>query len=208
MFPEHADKLTAAATLEWFNASDIKGATVIGYGTPLPTPADAKTYGYGPTTTTKSWVFIGAYAAPRQLVGVARKATGLLGKTTIADATGNPKRIGTITNKIVAGVVGQADYWTEPLPWIESQNMLYQTDAEENEASGFAFANAQMGVPWLLVRGISDTVLYPNAYDAIVSSRRDRRPLSRGAPAAGDRQGTHHDFRPVADRECVPGPTT
>src|ERR1700733_9121109 len=48
--------------------------------------------------------------------------------------------------------------------------MLYQTDAEENEGSGFAFANAQLGVPWMLVRGISDSVWYPNAYDGVLAS--------------------------------------
>jgi len=151
-------------------ASDVRGATIVGYGTPLPTPGDAKSYGYGPPTPDKSWVYVGAYAAPLQLVDVARQAGDLLGTTTIADATGNPNRTGTIANKLVVGVIGQADVWTEPLSWIEAQNMLYQTDAEENEASGFAFANAQLGVPWLLVRGISDSVWYPKAYDGIISS--------------------------------------
>jgi len=151
-------------------ASDVRGATIVGYGTPLPTPADAKTYGYGPPTPDKSWVYVGAYAAPLELVDVARQASDRLGTTTIADATGDPKRTGMIDNKLVVGVVGQGDVWTEPLSWIEAQNMLYQTDAEENEASGFAFANAQLGVPWLLVRGISDSVWYPKAYDGIESS--------------------------------------
>jgi adenosylhomocysteine nucleosidase len=103
-------------------------------------------------------------------VKTAEKASSLLGKTAISDATGDSKRTGYIENKVVAGVVGQADVWTEPLSWIEAQNMLYPTDAEENEATGFAFANAQLGVPWLLVRGSSDSVWYPNAYDGIISS--------------------------------------
>jgi adenosylhomocysteine nucleosidase len=152
-------------------ASDLRGDTVTGYGTPLPTPGTAKTYGYGPPTLTKSWVDVGAYAAPKQLVTVGEGASTLLGTTAIADATGNPKRTGTITNEVVAGVIGEGDVWTEPLSWIEAQNMLYQTDAEENEGSGFAFANSQLGVPWLLVRGISDSVWYPKAYDGIISSQ-------------------------------------
>ncbi len=49
--------------------------------------------------------------------------------------------------------------------------MLYQTDAEENEGTGFAYANAQAGVPWTLVRGISDTPWYPNAYDPTAASQ-------------------------------------
>ena len=34
--------------------------------------------------------------------------------------------------------------------------MLFQSDAEENEGSGFAFANAELGVPWIILRGILD----------------------------------------------------
>jgi adenosylhomocysteine nucleosidase len=150
--------------------TDLRGAIVTGYGNALPTPGDARRYGNGPTAPDKHWVEVGAYAAPHELVNLGTGASGLLGTTTVADATGDSKRTGTITNKVIAGVVGQADVWTEPLSWIESQNMLYQTDAEENEGSGFAFANAQLGVPWLLVRGISDSVWYPNAYDGVISS--------------------------------------
>ncbi|MDA8040527.1 MAG: nucleoside phosphorylase [Actinomycetota bacterium] len=152
-------------------SSDIRGDSVVGYGTPLPTPSDASSYGYGPSTADKKWVFVGAFAAPEQLLAIATKASSLLGTTTVADATGNPKATGTIANKVVAGVIGQADVWTEPLSWIEAQNMLYQTDAEENEGSGFAFMNTQLGVAWLLVRGISDSVWYPNAYDGLLSSK-------------------------------------
>lgn len=150
--------------------SDVRGAVVTGYGNPLPTPKNAKTFGYGSSKLDKKSVFVDAYAAPLKLVQTAEKASHLLGTTTIADATGDSKRKGTITNKVVAGVIGQADVWTEPLSWIEDQNMLYPTDAEENEASGFAFANSQLGVPWLLVRGISDSVWFPNAYDGVLSS--------------------------------------
>jgi adenosylhomocysteine nucleosidase len=150
--------------------TDLKGALVTGYGNPLPTPADARRYGEGPSKLDKHWVEVSAYAAPHQLVELATGASSLVGTNTVADATGDSKRSGEITNKVIAGVVGQADVWTEPLSWIEDQNMLYPTDAEENEGSGFAFANAQLGVPWLLVRGISDSVWYPNAYDGVVSS--------------------------------------
>jgi adenosylhomocysteine nucleosidase len=141
-----------------------------GYGTPLPTPANASKYGEGPSGSDKHWAYVAAYAAPRQLVSLASQAGASLGTTTVADATGS-KAPGTITNKVVAGVIGQTDVWTEPLSFIEAQNMLYQTDAEENEGSGFAFTGAQLGVPWLLVRGISDSVWYPNAYDGVLASQ-------------------------------------
>src|SRR5207245_9949911 len=62
--------------------------------------------------------------------------------------------------------------WTEPLAWLAAQNFLYQTDAEENEGTGFAFSNVQLGVPWLIVRGISDTPWHPRAYDIILGSQR------------------------------------
>ncbi len=150
--------------------SDLRGAIVEGYENPDPTPADAATYANGPTKLDKSVVDVGAFAAPHQLLTTGEQASGLLGTNTLADATGNSNATGTITNDVMAGVVGQADVWTEPLHWIEAQNMLYQTDAEENEGSGFAFANAQLGVPWMLVRGISDSVWYPNAYDGVIAS--------------------------------------
>jgi adenosylhomocysteine nucleosidase len=94
------------------------------------------------------------------------------GTETVADASGDAKAKGTFKNKVVVGTVGQANVWTEPLSWIEAQNMLFQTDAEENEGSGFAFANAAAGVPWMLVRGISDTPWFPNAYDADLAADR------------------------------------
>jgi adenosylhomocysteine nucleosidase len=152
------------------SASDLRGAVIDGYGNPLPTPADAAKFGNGPSKLDRAWPEVAAFAAPRKLVSTGLAASSLLGTTTLSDATGKPGAAGTIANKVIAGVVGQADVWTEPLSWIEAQNMLYQTDAEENEGSGFAFANAQLGVPWLLVRGISDSVWYPNAYDAALSS--------------------------------------
>jgi adenosylhomocysteine nucleosidase len=140
-----------------------------GYEYPLPTPADAKSYGNGPSTSTnKNWVYITDFAAPRQLVKVAEQAPSL-GTTTVADATGQ-KATGSIKNKVVVGVIGQAPVWTEPLSWIEAEDAVYQTDAEENEGTGFAFACAAQGVPWMLIRGISDTPWHPNAYEGVIAS--------------------------------------
>ena len=67
-------------------------------------------------------------------------------------------------------MIGQAPVWTEPLAWIEAQDAVYQTDAEENEGTGFAFACVAQGVSWMLVRGISDTPWHPDAYDGIIAS--------------------------------------
>jgi adenosylhomocysteine nucleosidase len=150
--------------------SDIRGAVLDGHGQTNPTPRNATHYGEGPSTTAKNLPYVLAYAAPRELVTLGLRASASLGSTPMSTATGEPKATGSVPNKVISGVIGQADVWTEPLSWIKAQNMLYQTDAEENEGSGFAFANSQLGVPWLLVRGISDSVWYPHAYDGVISS--------------------------------------
>ncbi|WP_052070073.1 5'-methylthioadenosine/S-adenosylhomocysteine nucleosidase family protein [Streptacidiphilus albus] len=159
---------TAYTGIEIHNTggSDIAGAVVSGYGDKYPTPADAAHY---TESTDKSWVYVAAFAGSRQLVTTGEHTA--LGRTTLADATGDTKATGTVANKIVVGTIGDADVWTEPLNVVEAQNMLYQTDAEENEGTGFAYANAQAGVPWTLVRGISDTPWYPNAYDPTEASQ-------------------------------------
>jgi adenosylhomocysteine nucleosidase len=151
------------------NGASIAGDAFAGYDTTLPTPADAKGFGYGPGKPDKKWAYVESLAATQQLVKTAQKAPKL-GKTTVADATGNNKATGSITNKIVVGVIGQAPVWTEPLSWLEAQDFVYQSDAEENEGTGFAFACASQGVPWMLIRGISDTPWHPNAYDGIIAS--------------------------------------
>jgi adenosylhomocysteine nucleosidase len=151
--------------------SDLKGA-IYRYAESTPaTPSDAKTYGSGPTTVDKTLKMVSAFAAPEQLVTTGLRAASLLATTQRSDATGISSKSGTITNRVIAGVIGTAEVWTEPLPWIAAQNALYPTDAEENEGPGFAFANAQLGVPWLLVRGISDSVWYPNAYDGVLAAQ-------------------------------------
>jgi adenosylhomocysteine nucleosidase len=152
--------------------SDIAGAIVDGVAKPYPSPATAPTYGSGPATSDTKWAFVEALAGSRQALAVAQGAGTALGTTTLATATGTPQAGGSIVSKVVSGVIGQADIWTEPLSWLAAQNFLYQTDAEENEGTGFAFSNAQLGVPWLIVRGISDTPWHPQSYDVILGSQR------------------------------------
>lgn len=148
--------------------ADLRGAVVSGYDNPLPTPTDARYFGQGPTRPNTSWVYATAFAGARQLAQIAARTTNL-GSTLLSDVTGTSKS-GSVQNKVIVGVVGQAPVWTEPLPWIAAQDFLYQSDAEENEGTGFAFAAAKEGVPWLLIRGISDTPWFPNAYDGVVAS--------------------------------------
>lgn len=150
--------------------SDTAGAIINGYGKAYPTPADAKNFGNVPDPTDKHWIFVNALAASKELVTGGESAP--TGSTTRADATGDATAKGSVINKVVVGTIGQANVWTEPLSWVEAQNMLFQSDAEENEGSGFAFANAEAGVPWTLVRGISDTPWFPKAYDGNLASNR------------------------------------
>ena len=151
--------------------SDIAGAVISGVAKPYPNPGDAPRYGAGPATSDAKWAYVDALAGSRDALAVAQAAGPALGTTTLATATGTPQTAGSIVNKVMSGVVGQAAVWTEPLSWIAAQNFLYQTDAEENEGSGFAFSNAQLGVPWLIVRGISDTPWHPQAHDSVLGSQ-------------------------------------
>jgi adenosylhomocysteine nucleosidase len=148
--------------------ADLQGADVNGYDTPPPTPANASTYGYG-SGTDPDWAFVSYLAGTRELLRLG-EATGPVGTDTQADATGDANYTGTVTSKIVAGVIGQAPVWTEPLSWVEAQNALYETDAEENEGTAFAFASAAQGIPWLIVRGISDTPWWPDAFNGVLAS--------------------------------------
>ncbi|MCK4176286.1 5'-methylthioadenosine/S-adenosylhomocysteine nucleosidase family protein [Aciditerrimonas ferrireducens] len=158
--------------MEVTQRSDTEGAIVGGYGAVGPTPKDAATYGAGPSTTTKRYVYVEDLAAPEALVDDALAHAPALGTISVADATGNTSATGTLTNHLLVGVIGSANQWTEPLADQEIQNALYQSDAGENEGMGFAYANAQLGVPWLVVRGISDSPWYPNAYQGVLAADR------------------------------------
>lgn len=182
-------------------SSDIAGGIIDGYGDSYPTPQDASTYPNTSHPPDKTWVYLDALAASRQLVTAASGT--VLGSTTKADATGNPSATGSVESKVVIGTIGQAPVWTEPLSWIEAQNMLYQTDAEENEGTGFAFANAAAGVPWMLIRGISDTPWYPNAYDGTLGAARAAKVVAfllAGLPTTVDQAPVAlSDLSPVAN---------
>jgi adenosylhomocysteine nucleosidase len=149
--------------------TDLQGAQLDGYGSPGPTPANARRFAEGDART-RGWAYVQGFAADRTLVALAERAPPP-GTATAAQATGEAAARGTVANRTVLGVVGQAHTWTEPLSWVEAQNRLYQSDAEENEGTGFAFAGATAGIPWLIVRGISDTPWHPNAYAGALASR-------------------------------------
>lgn len=141
-----------------------------GLGAVGPTPKDAKSYGSGPSATDPHYVYYTAISGSRALLQTGMQAH--LGRVTEADVTGNPKAAGTVGSHVVSGAIGSANQWTEPLIWMEDQNALFQTDAGENEGMGFAYVNAQLGVPSLVVRGISDSPWHPNAYSGVLAADR------------------------------------
>ncbi len=141
-----------------------------GLGAKGPTPDDAGGYGSGPTATDPHYVYYTAIAGSRALLHTGMEAP--LAGVTEAQVTGNPKATGALDSHIVAGAIGSANQWTEPLIWMEDQNALYETDAGENEGMGFAYVNAQLGVPSLVVRGISDSPWHPNAYSGVLAADR------------------------------------
>lgn len=152
----------------------IAGAVIGGYGHEIPTLRTARGFGYGPSGENHRLPYIGAYAGTRQLATLAQ-TPAQLGTTSMANATGRPHAKGFVVNRVMTGVMGQAQTFTEPLSWIAAQNFLYQSDVEENESSGFAFAAATAGIPWMMVRGVSDSPWFPNAYQGVEASERAAR---------------------------------
>jgi adenosylhomocysteine nucleosidase len=143
----------------FYNSSYVQG-----YDQPGPTPQNAANYTSLPFTNDTSNVMLDYLPASLGLDEIAAGAASALSPTPLAYVTGNNNLTGTEPSQVMVGVSGESNVWTEPLAWNGAQNALYQTDSEANEGMGFAFANAQVGIPWLIVRGISDSPWYPNTY--------------------------------------------
>ncbi|MFG2196116.1 hypothetical protein [Streptomyces sp. NPDC048639] len=157
--------------------TNLEGAVIDGYGKEYATPEEARDFDAEAQPVDRNWVYVKALAGSRELVRAAGAgAHENVGRPKRAAAPENPRRRGAVSRpapgSVVIGTVGEGPVWTENLDWIEAQNMLYQSDAEENEGAGFAFANAVSGVPWLVVRGISDTPWHPDIYRGVLASRR------------------------------------
>lgn len=131
-----------------------------------PTPQDAASYNsLTSVPNDTSNVMMDYLPASLGLDEIAAGAAVALSPTPVSYITGNSNLTGTEASTVMIGVSGESNVWTEPLAWNAAQNALYQTDSEANEGMGFAFANAQAGVPWVIVRGISDSPWYPNTYE-------------------------------------------
>jgi adenosylhomocysteine nucleosidase len=145
-------------------SSFYNSSYVAGYDEPGPTPQNAANYNSLPSTNDTSNVMLYYLPASLGLDRIAAGAAVALSPTPLSYITGNSSLKGTEPPRVMVGVSGESNVWTEPLAWNAAQNALYQTDSEANEGMGFAFANAQVGIPWIVVRGISDSPWYPNTY--------------------------------------------
>ena len=153
-----------AQPTSFYNSSYITG-----YDETPPTPQDAASYNspsfpYSNSTNNVMMTFL---PASKGLDEIAAGASSSLSPTPLSYVTGNASLAGAEASKVMVGVSGESNVWTEPLAWNAAQNALYQTDSEANEGMGFAYANAQAGVPWIIVRGISDSPWFPNTYQGV-----------------------------------------
>ncbi len=153
-----------AQPTSFYNSSYIAG-----YDEAPPTPQDAANYNSPtfPYLNSTNNVMMTYLPASAGLDEIAAGASGALSPTPMSYVTGNYSAAGTEPSRVMVGVSGESNVWTEPLAWNAAQNALYQTDSEANEGMGFAYANAQAGVPWIIVRGISDSPWYPNTYAGV-----------------------------------------
>ena len=150
----------------------INGTIITGYGQTGATPSDASTYGYGPGNNNSSFPYLADLVASAGLVQIAEGASGILGSTSNSYITGNPNATGASPANEMIGVISSSSHWTNPVSINGVQNALYQTDAGENEGFGFAYANTQLGIPWVVVRGISNSHFVLNVFEGTLAADR------------------------------------
>lgn len=61
----------------------------------------------------------------------------------------------------IIGVIGTSSFYTDSIEWVNAFNQVYHTDAGENEGMGFAYSCIANSKPFIIVRGISDSVFQP-----------------------------------------------
>lgn len=153
---------TPYSGVEVVNVTPLRGDLVSGFGEAMPSYSNASSYGYG-YGVDLSYVYVEYLAASAQLVEIAERAASALSPIPLANVTGLNVS-GELVPRVIVGVIGSANQWTEPLSWMAQQNALYETDAGENEGMGFAYVNSRLGIPWVIVRGISDSPWFPSVY--------------------------------------------
>ncbi|MGC8593925.1 MAG: hypothetical protein ACP5LF_06540 [Nitrososphaeria archaeon] len=129
--------------VEIVNMAPISNAIFGGFGEAKVVPSNASTYGYGYGTDVH-YTYVEDLPSSLGLLQLAEKYT--LPNVPLSYVTGG-NQSGSVPAYIIAGLIGSANQWTEPLTWMSQQNALYKTDAGENEGMGFAYVNTHFGVP-------------------------------------------------------------
>lgn len=65
----------------------------------------------------------------------------------------------------IISVIGSCDFYIASKAWNDAFVAIYHADAETNEGIGFAYACESFNIPFLIVRGISDSVFQPGQTD-------------------------------------------
>ncbi|MEM3498055.1 MAG: 5'-methylthioadenosine/S-adenosylhomocysteine nucleosidase [Conexivisphaerales archaeon] len=152
--------------VEIVNMSPILNSKFGGFGEAQVVPSNASVYGYGYGVDT-SYTYVEDLPSSLGLLTLAEQYA--LPPTPLSYVTGG-NMSGTISSYVISGVIGSANQWTEPLTWMSQQNALYESDAGENEGMGFAYVNTHFGIPWLVIRGISDSPWYPSTYEGVYAA--------------------------------------
>jgi|GEM_PF-516356 len=152
--------------VEIVNLTPIPNAKFGGFGEAQVVPSNASTYGYGYGVDIY-YTYVEDLPASLGLLQLAEEYK--LPPVPLSYVTGG-KQTTLVPTYVIAGVIGSANQWTEPLTWISQQNALYESDAGENEGMGFAYVNTHFGIPWLIIRGISDSPWYPNTYQGVYAA--------------------------------------
>lgn len=63
----------------------------------------------------------------------------------------------------IIGIIGTSDFYVESQQWLETFNAVYHADVGENEGIGFAYVSETFDIPFIIIRGISDSVYQPNS---------------------------------------------
>lgn len=63
----------------------------------------------------------------------------------------------------IIGIQGTSDNYTKSKNWIDAFNHVYHTDTGDNESIGLAYAAETFSIPFIVIRGISDSVYYPTS---------------------------------------------
>ena len=63
----------------------------------------------------------------------------------------------------IIGIIGTSNFYTESRQWSETFNAVYHADVGEDEGIGFAYVSETFDIPFIIIRGISDSVYQPNS---------------------------------------------